>query len=349
MQSNVKKQFDIPPFRPHPLLRGPHRQTIVATYLPVRRWPTGTEIHEVLLADGDRIVLHENCPVNWNPPGRAALLMHGLGGCHASPYMLRIAEKLSSRGVRAFRMDLRGCGAGFDKARGHYHAGKTDDLAAVIDYLHNLCPAMPLSLLGFSMSGNIVLRLLGEMEHAVPPSIDCAVAVAPPIDLLACAQHLRRGANRFIDQTFMRRLHADLQRRRRAVAGLHDRRLRPLPARLFQFDDQFTAPLIGFSGAEEYYTCCSSAPLLHRVRVPTLLLTSADDPVIPVRMFERYPLSSAIHLHITSHGGHVGFIAAGGSDPDRRWLDWRIVDWIEHHQEVMEPSSKTIARRTCSR
>jgi len=329
-------KFNIPPFRPHPLLRGPHRQTIAATYMPVRLHPMGTKTHEVLLNDGDRIVVHDDCPVTWNAGDRAALLMHGLGGCHASPYMLRIAAKLKSRGVRAFRMDLRGCGAGFDKARGHYHAGKTEDLLALLQYLQDLCPATPLSLLGFSMSGNIVLKLLGEMEDGVPEQIDSAVAVAPPIDLLECAYHLRKGPNRFIDQTFMRRLHMALQKRRRAVADLHDRRLRPLPARLFQFDDQYTAPLIGYSGAKEYYTRCSSAPLLTRVQVPTLLLTSADDPVIPVQMFERYRLSPAIRLHITSHGGHVGFISAGGQDPDRRWLDWRIIDWIEHHGQALK-------------
>jgi predicted alpha/beta-fold hydrolase len=313
------------------MLRGPHRQTIAATYIPVRPQLTDTKQHEVVLVDGDRIVLQDDCPPGWQAGDRAALLLHGLGGCHASPYMLRIAEKLRSRGVRAFRMDLRGCGAGFDKARGHYHAGKSDDLLAVVQYLGELCPETPLALLGVSMSGNIVLKLLGEMGDDVPGNVDCAVAVSPPIDLLECAYQLRKGANRFIDQTFMRSLHRALQRRRRAVPDLLDRRLRPLPTRLFQFDDQFTAPLIGFSDAKEYYTRCSSAPLLSEVRIPTLLLTSADDPVIPVRMFEQCEISPAIKLHITSHGGHVGFIAANGLDPDRRWVDWRIIDWIEHH------------------
>lgn len=318
---------DFPPFRPHRLIRSAHAQTVLGAYLARKKIPYQAIRRELLLDDGDRLVLHDDCPAQWQPGQRVVLLAHGLCGSYRSGYMERIAAKLNARGLRTFRKDLRGFGAGFSTARGHCHAGKSEDLAAVLDYLVDFCPGSPITVVGFSMSGNIVLKMLGELDQFLPPQLDGAIAVGPPIDLLHCARNLRSGLNRFYDWSYVRELHFLVQRRRR-VPGFVDLRVRPLPRRLLEFDDRYTAPLNGFSGAEEYYVRSSSAPLLANIQLPTLILAAADDPVIPVKMFERYSMSAAVNLQVTQHGGHCGYLAAPNDDPDWRWLDWRVVDWI---------------------
>lgn len=317
----------LPPFRPHPLLCNGHLQTVIAAYLPVKQEYSAVR-HEVVLSDGDRLVLHDDCPSPWQSGDRIALLVHGLGGSHESSYMVRIAAKLKSCGVRSIRKDLRGFGAGFSVARGHSHAGKSEDLASVLDYIIDHFPPSPISLVGFSMGANILLKFLGEMGELMPSAVVNAMAIAPPVDLLFCSMNLRKSVNRFYDWSFIRTLHRLLQHRRRVVPDMIDIPLRPLPPRLREFDDQYVAPLGGFSGAKEYYKRCSSAQFLPGVSVVTQIISAADDPIIPAQIFQNLPLSPAIELHITSHGGHLGFIGVSGIDPDRHWMDWRVVDWV---------------------
>ncbi|OYV87501.1 MAG: hypothetical protein B7Z73_10010 [Planctomycetia bacterium 21-64-5] len=147
----------------------------------------GHAVTTARLHDGDQIVLHDDCPEGWQPGDRVALLIHGLAGCHQSIYMLRIAARLEELGVRAFRMDLRGCGAGVGLARLPYHAGRSEDAAAALETIARLCPASPVALVGFSMGGNIALKLLGELGEERCGHLDRAVAVCPPFDLLAGA------------------------------------------------------------------------------------------------------------------------------------------------------------------
>ena len=290
-------------------------------------------------------MLHDDCPIAWQSGDRIALLVHGLGGSHESNYMVRIAAKLNTCGVRTFRKDLRGYGAGLSVARGHSHAGKSEDLASVLDYIIDRFPQSPISLVGFSMGANILLKFLGEMGELMPSAVVSAMAVAPPVDLSFCAMNLRKSVNRFYDWSFMRTLHRLIQQRRRAVSDMIDIPLRPLPPRLREFDNQFVAPLNGFSGAKEYYQRCSSAQFLTDISIPTLIISAADDPIIPSRIFQNLPLSPAIELHITAHGGHLGFIGVSGIDPDRRWMDWRVVDWVTQRCHIPSSQDAKIAEK----
>jgi len=104
--------------------------------------------------------------------------------------------------------------------------------------------------------------------------------------------------------------------------------LDPLPRRICEFDDRFTAPLSGFKDVDDYYRRCSAAPLLSSIRVPTLVIAAANDPLVPVELFEQHASSDAIEMHITPCGGHLGYYGISGVDPDRWWLDWRITDCI---------------------
>jgi predicted alpha/beta-fold hydrolase len=321
----------MPAFRPHPLFRGGHAQTIAGSYLPWKAATNGACAspirREVLLEDGDRLVLHDDRPASWCAGGPVALLLHGLCGSHRSCYMARVSHKLAARGVRVFRQDLRGFGAGFNTARGHCHAGKTEDVLATLQWTVAECQGSPVTLIGFSLGANMVLKLLGELGGAAPAGLARAVAAAPPIDLLHCSRNLQLGLNRLYDWSFVSQLNGLLGERRRAVKDLIDVELSQKPRRLWAFDDRYTAIVAGYRSAEEYYAKASSGPYLEAIRIPTLLVTAADDPVVPVAMFDRWPVSSTVNLCVTNHGGHLGYIGVSGVDPDRRWLDWRIVDW----------------------
>ncbi|HUY90847.1 MAG TPA: alpha/beta fold hydrolase [Pirellulales bacterium] len=316
------------PFRQHPLLRGGHVQTLAGVFLPGVKHPYRAQERQVSLADGDRIVLHDDQPADWRPGDRTALLIHGLAGCHQSPYMQRIAAKLVERGVRAFRMDLRGCGAGFGLARLPYHAGRSEDAAAALATIAETCPGSPTTLIGFSLGGNISLKLLGELGEAPCGGLDSAVAICPPIDLQAAVERMALPLNRPYDRHFVRLLIRQLGERQRVLPDAPAANFARAPRGLFEFDDQYTAPVSGFGSAANYYRQASSLQFAPAIRRPTLVIASRDDPLAPWRPFLHLLDLPHLQVEITERGGHLGFVGRRGLDPDRRWVDWRIVEWI---------------------
>ena len=234
--------------------------------------------------------------------------------------MPRVAHKLCQRGICAVAMDLRGCGAGKQLARKPCNAGCSEDLAAALEFLVDLCPGSPVTAVGFSMGGNIVLKLAGETAGCRSGGLDSAIAICPPIDLVHCSKNFQRWRNRHYELNFVSLL---LKR----VAHFEKPELSPPPKRLWDFDDRFTAPMSGYRDAADYYQQASAKPVLTHVEVPTLLIAAENDPMIPYEIFRDAKLSSSIELHATRSGGHMGYIGVSGIDPDRRWMDWRIVDW----------------------
>lgn len=318
----------IPDFRPSPLLRGGHAQTLAAYLWPGAQHAYRATTHTVALDDGDRIVLHDDCPDEWTAGRRTLLMIHGLAGCHASGYMRRIAAKANSRGIRTFRMDMRACGAGFGLAQYPSHSGRTGDVNAALAAIAELCPGSPTALIGFSLGGNMVLNTVAQWDSSPAATVDSAIAVCPPVDLATCSRQLHQGTARPYDRYFLRLLLRRLEARRQRLPDAPHVRLDRPPRYLWEFDDQVTAPLCGFSGAEDYYRRTSPAPLLAAVRLPTLLVAAADDPLVPSATFAQFELSQAVELHVAQSGGHLGFIGRRGDDPDQRWLDWRIVERV---------------------
>ncbi|MDA0832736.1 MAG: alpha/beta fold hydrolase [Planctomycetota bacterium] len=316
------------PFFPHPMVRGGHLQTLAGMYLPSHYIPESAVQHRVTLPDGDVVVLHENRPSNWSETSPTVLLIHGLAGCHQSPYLRRISCKLIDRGVRTFRMDLRGCGAGAGLARFPYHAGRSDDVLQCLNYLADTVPASPLAAAGFSLSGNIVLKLVGEMADELPAALKRVVAVNPPIDLAGCVARLSLPLNRIYDRFFAKHLYRQILKVATTVADAPPVPFARRPYGVWEFDEYFTAPVSGYVNAEHYYRSCSAAQFLSAIRIPTLILTSADDPLVPVSGIESAERSSAVTLVISPSGGHLGYIGKQNGDPDRRWMDWRVVEWI---------------------
>ena len=315
-------------FRPHALLRSGHAQTICAAL----RKPTGIAYdarqHVISTTDGDRLVLHEDCPPDGAPTKICALLVHGLIGSHLSPYMVRIAHKLSRRGVRVFRLDMRGCGAGVGLARKPAHAGRSEDVAAAVRFITTRCPNAGVAVVGFSLGGNQVLKMLGEWGAEAPDQVLRAMAVAPPIDLLECSRNIERPSCFFYNRWFLRWLIQNTRHRNNVVQDGAPADLSPAPTTLFEFDERVTAPLSGFRGAADYYAQTSSAAVLENIHTPTSILAAADDPIVPGKIFRSIPASPRLSLLMPRHGGHVAFLSGANGDSDGYWLDWRVVQFV---------------------
>ena len=325
-------------FEPPWWLRGPHAQTIGSAFMPRGRPGQHAVLRRVDLDDGDALAVHDDMPAGWQPGGRVAVLSHGLADDHRSPLLLRLTDKLTRRGVRVFRWDMRCCGAGIAWARRPYHAGCSDDLAAVVDHVlawsregTAAAPDPELALFGVSLTGNVLLKYLGEAPGRVPAAVRCAISVNPPIDLVVGCESIASRANRVYDRHFTGVLVKHLENwwRVRPDAVRPATAMRPRTLR--QFDDWFTAPAIGYRDALDYYRHSSAAQFIPGIRVPTTIITSRDDPFVPFEMFaaERVAYPACVRLLATDRGGHVGFIGRAGDDPDGHWLDWRVVELVD--------------------
>jgi predicted alpha/beta-fold hydrolase len=237
---------------------------------------------------------------------------------------------LGSRGVRVFRLDLRGCGAGLRLARLPYHSGRSEDAAAAIELIEKLSPGSPLTLIGYSLGGNITLKLIGELGERPCGGLDSGIAVCPPIDLAKCAQRIGTRANFLYDRHFVRMLQRSVAVKRRLRPDVPPMPSGRRPCTLREFDELYTAPVSGFGTAENYYRLASSRCRIEEIRRSTLIIAADDDPMIPVELFHDLPRSEHLQVHVAHGGGHLGFIAGNksGTDGDRRWLDWRILDWV---------------------
>jgi hypothetical protein len=322
-----------PDFQPHPLLLNPHAQTLAGVYLPGSKSTYRATPRYLHMADGDTLVLHDDRPGDWRPGGRVVLLIHGLGGSYQSGYMSRIASKLNQHALRTFRMDMRGFGAGFGLARHPFHGGRSDDLAAAVEYIGRLCPASPVTLVGFSLGAGMIIKLLGELtlepgNARGTSEIDSAVAVCPPLDLLHCSRRMSEPGNRFYNRHFLSLLVSQLHRHRQARPDSGLSALARRPRSVYEFDDLFTGPACGFGTADNYYHQTSAGRFLPHVRLPCLVLKAADDPLVDHDDPRDLDLPACVQWETTVGGGHLGFIARRGLLPDRRWMDWRVVDWV---------------------
>ncbi len=319
-------------FQPSKWLANRHAQTLLPWLLGARGYslPKNSIRREVQLDDGDRVVMQDDCPNEWTDGAPVLLLLHGLSGDHRSNYMVRIAAKALARGIRVFRLDHRGSGAGAGLARHTYHAGRSEDVRAVIAELEHVCAGAPICVAGFSLSANLILKLLGERPDDVPDSIARVVAVSPPIDLEGCVNFIGQSAlGRIYDRNFAKTL---VQQVKDSPQWREDvplaKRIRPVQ-RVVEFDQLYTAPAAGYRDVDHYYSEASAWRLVPNITTPTTILIARDDPMVPFGSFENLPpLHKNVRLCVTERGGHLGFYGTKYVDPDRYWMDWRILEWL---------------------
>jgi len=313
-------------FYPFPLAAGRHAQTIIASQINLATSPPSTT-RVIPLCDGDQLALEVSTPPTWQPTDPTVVLIHGLCGCHASPYMIRMAHKLWSSSIRAVRMNMRGCGSGEGLARQPYHSGRSDDVLAVLADLRHVAPQSPVTAIGFSLGGNLLLKLAGELQTEAATYLKQAVTVSPPVDLAASVRTFSQPSNRVYEWRFIRSLKA-------AVAARHAR-FPDLPAislpkrlSLYEFDNLYTAPLCGFADADDYYARSSAALLVPQISIPCRILFAADDPLIDTRTLDAMTLPSNVRVYHTLRGGHLGFLGMPGRPGGYRWMDAQLLEWV---------------------
>ncbi len=317
----------IPAFEPHPWLRSSDAQTIAGRYLPGPAVRVPSTYHELPLADGDRLTALDSRPPGWRPGDPVVVLIHGLGGCARAPYVRRLAAAALGRGYRAVRMNLRGAGSGFGAARGIYHSGRTEDLRTVLTWAAGRSPGSPVALVGYSLGAHLTLRLAAEAAADPVPGLDCVLAANPPIDLAVCCRIMREPRNRIYDKNFVRSLRAEVGRLHAAFPELGPTGVDDVQT-LFDFDDRYTSRRNGYDGAEDYYSRCSSAPLIPRITLPGLVVHAEDDPFIPAAAFRQIEFPETLALELIPGGGHLGYISRRPWQGHHRWLDGRLLAWL---------------------
>jgi predicted alpha/beta-fold hydrolase len=309
----------LPPFRP--LVRNPHLLTIAGNFvkrrLDVERFPVEEQLIET--EPGVRILVHSQ-----RPPGKPKahlVMVHGLEGSSNAGYLRSLAQLALEHGYAAHRTNMRACGGTDEHCRTMYHAGLTSDTLAILRRIGE-----PVFLIGFSLGGNVSLKLAGELSDAERSLLRGVVAVSTAIDLAACVRKLEAPGNRIYQWRFVRALTGRIRRREGSAASAKIRGVRSV----YEFDDAYVAPFFGFGTADNYYATQSALNFLPNIRVPTLVIQAKDDPMIPFEIFQDPRLTGNPHiqLHAVEHGGHLGFIA--GSEP-HFWVDRVILEWIEEH------------------
>jgi predicted alpha/beta-fold hydrolase len=314
-------------FRPRPWLAGGHIQTLLAHLLRRRlRWPHPTEELVVEADDDARLLLR----VSWQPGPREArpalVIVHGLGGSDSSSYVVSTGQLAFARGWHVVRMNMRGSGDGEALCPLLYNAGLDGDLVHALEAVASLVPRV--GVVGYSLGGNLVLLAASRSRDRLPAGVGAVAAVSPPVDLSACADALERRANRLYQRYFMVMLKDAYRRRHEQHPDLFPADLETEVGTVREYDDRITAPFGGYEGATDYYARSSAGPHLATIALPTLVLSAADDPMIPIGSVERWATSSNVRREITPTGGHVGFVARA-STPGCFWAPDRALDFLK--------------------
>ena len=313
-------------FRPHPLLRDAHVQTLFPALLrPLPALDIRRERLET--PDGDYVDL------GWcgdeNKSGPLAVLVHGLTGGFESKYLRGTANQLIARGWRCVLLQLRGGGSEANRTPYQYNHGDSRDLRYLWHELKRREPQTPLHSLGWSLGANVTLKALAE-EGTNAPLVAAAVA-SVPFELEPCAQKLRTGFSRVYQNKMLRELYAIIRRKHGPV---------PVPSMVnlsatlaakdfFEFDDAYIAPIAGYKNALDYYAKCSSRQFVKSIRIPTLIVHALDDPFMrPDIVPKESELSPQVTLELSERGGHVGFIGASDWGKPTFWLEQRLTDYL---------------------
>lgn len=271
------------------------------------------------------------------PRAPRLLLLHGLEGGMHSHYARAMFREASQRGWAADLLLFRSCGTEPNRLPRSYHSGETTDPLWIIEQLVHEFPHAPLGLMGVSLGGNVLCKLLGEQSTRLPAQVVGAVAMSVPFDLARASRHLGRGFGAIYEKFFLKSLipkalskidrHPELAPLRHVAAA----------RTLWAFDDAFTAPLHGYRDAADYYARASALPFLANIQLPTLLLNAKDDPFLPIDVLtevrEAVRHNEHVEIEFPSRGGHVGFTA--GRRPWNPWYygEWRAAEFLATHME----------------
>ncbi|HEY4378753.1 MAG TPA: alpha/beta fold hydrolase [Acidobacteriaceae bacterium] len=334
---------------PRRFLGNGHVQTIAGNFLPRPNHLPAAEsvLVEVSPAHEAQIATQILCECHWQPAQVRALrptaiVVHGLEGSSESQYVVGNANKFWRAGANVIRMNMRNCGGrDYEMARRSstlYHSGLSGDVDAVMRFFLERERLESIALIGYSMGGNLVLKLAGELGENAPPQLRSVVGVSPAIDLGPSAAALHRPENRLYERRFLR----NLLKRFRHKVRLFPRAFDPNRAvginSLRDFDDRITALYSGFASAEDYYDRAAAARVVNRIAVPTLILHSLDDPFVTItpETLEKVRANANVTLVQTTHGGHCAFLAKSeqASGDDGYWAETTLLRFVLNHAQA---------------
>ncbi len=346
--------FDPVSFVPRRWLSNGHLQTIAGNFL--RRIdalpPYVAELVEVAPATASQISSQVLCHCHWQPAEVSAerltvIVLHGLEGSSESQYVTGNANKMWRAGCNVVRMNMRNCGGTESLTPTLYHSGLSGDVGAVLTTLAARHGLQRFALCGYSMGGNLVLKLAGELG-ASEPRLRAVTAVSPALDLGPSAAELHKPANRLYERRFLRALIKRYMRKAQLFPALYD------PARanglrsLIDFDDRITAYYSGFASAQDYYFRAAAARVIPQIAVPTLILHAMDDPFVRITRESRAALlaNPAITLMEPAHGGHCAFLAQRNpaAGDDGYWAEATVLQFLLAADRVTPPSTPSTAQ-----
>ena len=318
-------------YRPRRGLRNGHLMTVFCWARP-RRFPDLPAPEERLfdVEPGTQVLAH----CHWQPQ-RARhpllVLLHGLEGSSAAHYMKGIADAAFMRGWNVIRLNQRNCGGTERLAAGLYHSGLTHDADVVLREVVREDGIDRVVVAGYSLGGNLALKLAGDYGTDPPPALRGVCAVSPVLELEACVRALERPANAVYQWNFVRQLKARMRRKEACAPGRFD--LAPLDRirTVRQFDALYTAPHFGFASAEDYYHRASALRVVGRITVPALIVAAEDDPFVPTAPFHDPALARNPHVRaiVTAYGGHCGFLQDAAAGEEEYWAEAQIVRFAE--------------------
>ena len=337
------------PFHPHPALTNGHLQTILGNFFPRPLFdiPSTEELVVVDPVDNSRILCH----CHWQPePVRAdrltVVLLHGLEGSSDSRYIRGIAARAWAAGMNVVRMNMRNCNNTEELTPTLYHSGRSGDVAAVVDHFTAQFGLHRVALVGYSMGGNMVLKLAGEWGNR-PPLVAVAT-VCPAIDLAAGSDALHEPRNRLYEMRFLRGLRRRLRRKSELFPAVYNlSNLGPIRS-IREFDNQIVALHCGFRDADDYYYRSAAARVIDRIAVPTLILAAQDDPFIRLYPETRARVLANPHIQYVEsrHGGHCAFLSRDKGD-DIHWAEATVVRYLETvTAAIPQPSTRETPART---
>jgi predicted alpha/beta-fold hydrolase len=330
--SKVAQVFAGKPFEPHPLFRGGHAQTLASFAWPrrFRLRPPSDEERLFEVAPDTRVLAH----CRWHDSRTkhpTVVLWHGIEGSSDAVYMLATAQKAYRVGFNVVRMNLRNCGGTEHLTPTLYHGGLSEDLRTVVKELIERDGLSRLFLAGFSLGGNMVLKLAGEYGEHPPKELIAVCAISPSVDLDASGNSISQRSNWIYHRDFVRRLKNRIRLKGKLYPEVYDISDLHLVRTLREFDERFTSVAHGFANAADYYDKASALRVVDKIRVPTLIIHAQDDPFIPFAPL-RDPAVNAnpyILLLGPERGGHVAFVAAAANDEDRFWAENRVLEFCQ--------------------
>jgi uncharacterized protein len=326
-------------FQPRRFLRNGHLQTIVGNYLPrvSDLPPAEPQLVEVSPASAGQISSQVLCDCHWQPAEvrstrPTAIIVHGLEGSSNSQYVVGNSNKLWRAGCNIIRMNMRNCGGTEALSPTLYHSGLSDDVLAVVNFFVAQHGLRSMSLIGYSMGGNLVLKLAGELGTAAPLELHSVIGVSPAVDLGPSADALHLPQNRLYELKFLHNLLRRFRRKAQLFPNAYDANRAIGIRSLREFDDRITGFYSGFAGAADYYYRAAAARVLDSIAVPTLILHALDDPFIRMTAESRSKLRANPHVTLieTAHGGHCAFLAQADADTgyDGYWAEHTLVRFL---------------------